>query len=117
MVMKSKRLGGAGNQGVDDRFSSLRDSVLCHILSCLILSCAIFLRIYPQKYAVATAILASRWKLVCSALPSLCFDDSLCFKSGAFTNVALAGIEKFFTRCFVELTRHMLASLLSIVLN
>ena len=87
-------------------YSFVPDSVLCHIPSYL-----------PSKYAVATAILASRWKLVCSALPSLCFDDSLCFKSGAFTNVALAGIEKFFTRCFVELTRHMLASLLSIVLN
>ncbi|KAJ4704238.1 F-box protein [Melia azedarach] len=92
MDRKSNRIR-VGNQDKEDRISSLPDSVLCHILSFL-----------PTKYAVATSILSSRWNLVWSSLPSLCFDDRLCLeykRTNRLTNDASTRFENFVNRVLV----------------
>ncbi|XP_059631951.1 F-box/LRR-repeat protein At4g14103-like [Cornus florida] len=49
-----------------DRISNLPDPILCHILSFL-----------PTKFAVATAILSTRWKFLWASVPILDFNDSI----------------------------------------
>ena len=53
-----------------DRISDLPDSLICHILSFL-----------PTKHAVATAILATRWKQLWTMVPTLDFgEDDFVFR-------------------------------------
>lgn len=81
VVRKSRRLRRVSNHG---RRSSLPDSILGHILLYL-----------PTKYAMATSIPFSRWKLVWTLLHNLCFDDRLCLRPSALIDVAVARFEKF----------------------
>ncbi|XP_020875437.1 LOW QUALITY PROTEIN: putative F-box/LRR-repeat protein At5g41630 [Arabidopsis lyrata subsp. lyrata] len=63
MGSKKKDFGGCR-----DIISDLPDAVICHILSFL-----------PTKEAASTTVLAKRWKPLLRCVPSLEFDDSLCF--------------------------------------
>lgn len=65
-----------------DRNSSLLDSVLCNILSFL-----------TTKIDVATCILSSRWRHVCTSLQTLLFDATLCIRQGDFTDATMERFE------------------------
>lgn len=78
----------------EDRISCLPNAILCHILSFL-----------PTKYAVATCVLSSTWKLVWTSLPNLCFDDRLCLefqRNLDLSTVASTRFENFVNRVLLS---------------
>ncbi|GAY56468.1 hypothetical protein CUMW_172130 [Citrus unshiu] len=75
-AMKSRKTVGIKVR--QDRNSSLLDSVLCNILSFL-----------TTKIDVATCILSSRWRHVCTSLQTLLFDATLCIRQGDFTDATM----------------------------
>ncbi|GAY41471.1 hypothetical protein CUMW_059690 [Citrus unshiu] len=83
-VAKRKRGRPRHNRRYADMISALPDSILCHILSYI-----------PTKHAVATSIIARRWKNVWTAMPNLSFDDRFCQRPPASTYVPLRGFADF----------------------
>ncbi|CAA0808508.1 F-box/FBD/LRR-repeat protein [Striga hermonthica] len=59
---RPKLSDGEQNMASIDRFSSLQDEVICHILSFL-----------PTKLSVATSVLGKRWRFLWAHVPSLHF--------------------------------------------